>query len=372
MIKIKSLLKSKQFARATYLPYAKKVIGLELLFLVTCFLSLVTIVSAATPGTSGAQFLNVPVFARTAAIGDAYTGYADDAGVLDFNPAGLGNIYINEVWLSYLSYFDDTNLQSFYAAFPYRDFVIGVAGKYHSTQDTERDISGAEKGNFSDTDMMIMPAFAYRITPDLAVGASIKGISQQLKDEKSGDVASDIGVYYRFLLQRVSVGASILNIGRDVRFDSESDPLPLALRVGGSWDVVARMTLILDIVQPNDGSMRQCLGCEYRVSEPLALRAGWKVDNRKFSDYTGFTCGFGLRYEQYCLDYAFVPHSDLGISHYITMGMKFGTPLPLPKSKTLAPETEGEEGGENVQPNEGETPAPAEHAPEDSGDDSGN
>ncbi len=345
MAKIKSLLRSKKFARTA----AGKARCMGFLLLVACSLPLVTIVWAATPGTSGAQFLNVPVFARTAALGEAYTGYADDAGVLDFNPAGLGNIYINEAWVSYLSYFEGTSLQSFYAAFPYRNFVIGITGKYHNTQDTERDVFGTEKGSFNDTDMMIMPAFAYKITPDLSVGGSVKGFSQRLQDEKSGVIASDLGIYYRFLLQRVSVGASILNIGRDVRFDSVSDPLPLAMHVGGSWEIAARMTLVLDIVQPDDSPMRQRLGCEYRVSEPLILRGGWKVDNRKLNDYTGFACGFGLRYGQFCLDYAFVPHSDLGISHYITTGIKFGKPLPMPKSKTLAPETEGED---NAQPAE--------------------
>lgn len=309
---------------------------------------------AATPGTSGAQFLNVPVFARSAALGEAYTGFADDAGVLDFNPAGIGNIYVNEIWLSHLSYFGDTSMQSLYAAVPYRDFVLGASGKYHNTPDKEIDIDGIERGSFNDTDMMIMPALAYKIKPDFSVGVGVKAISQKLKDKKTGSIAADIGVYYRFFLQKVAVGASIVNIGRDVRFSDESDPLPLAFRVGGSWEMVPRTILMLEIVQPNDGSLKQRLGCEYHVSEPLWLRVGWKVNNRKFSDYTGFTCGFGVRYNKIFIDYAFVPHSDLGITHYITTGIKFGKPLPLPKSRMQS--LEGEREGQAA-PGDGEAPS---------------
>jgi long-subunit fatty acid transport protein len=298
----------------------------------------------ASAGTTGAQFLNVPVFARSVALGEAYTGYADDAGVLEYNPAGLCNVFAKEAWISYLSYFGNSSFQSFSVALPYRNFVLGFGGKYQYTSDTEVDSYGVDKGKFSDTDLSLMPAIAYKINPDFAFGCSIKTIYQTLKNRTAAGFAVDMGSYYHFPMQKVSLGAAISNIGPGLKFVDEEDPLPLTFKIGGAWELVAKSVLLLEVVRPSDGNLLQRFGMEYHATEPLWLRIGWKVNRRKFSDYTGLTAGFGLRVNKFYLDYAFAPHSDLGTSHYITTGVKFGQALPLPKSRTISTEESDDQG----------------------------
>lgn len=289
---------------------------------------------SATSGTSGAQFLNIPVSARASALGEAYTGYAEDAGIIEYNPAGLGNIYTNELSFSHLAYFENTTLQSVTAVLPFRNFACGFNGKYLNTKDTERDVYGVDGSDFYIIDWSILGGFAYKVTPDFMLGASVRNIAEKLKDKKASGFAANMGMLTVFTKQRVVVGASVVNIGQGLKFIDERDPLPLTLKLGGSWGITNKTTLLIEVIQPNDGGLKQRLGLEYHWSEPFWLRFGWKINQRKFEDYTGFSGGFGLRFGKFYLDYAFVPHSDLGVSHYITTGIKFGKSLPLPKSRT--------------------------------------
>ena len=287
-----------------------------------------------TDGTTSAQFLNIPVSARAVALGDAYTGYAADSGVIEYNPAGLGNLYTNDIRLSNLFYFEDTAVQSLTLALPKKKFVLGFSGKYLNVKDTERDASGNDKSDFYITDWSALFGAAYKITPEFFVGLSARNISEKLKDKTAAGAALNTGIYLTLPKQKVALGVSVVNIGQGLKFVDERDPLSLTLKLGGSWGITQKTTLLVEVIQQKDiSSLRQRLGLEYHLTEPFWLRLGWKIDQRKFDNYTGFSSGFGLRYNKFYLDYAFIPHYDLGVSHYITMGLRFGQPLPLPKQK---------------------------------------
>jgi hypothetical protein len=57
-------------------------------------------------GTAGAQFLKIPVSARAAALGGAYTAMAQDAAAIFWNPAGVARIEANSAHFSYMRWFD--------------------------------------------------------------------------------------------------------------------------------------------------------------------------------------------------------------------------------------------------------------------------
>ncbi|HAX61186.1 MAG TPA: hypothetical protein DCX95_01305 [Elusimicrobia bacterium] len=309
-----------------------------LILLLTYHFLLITVLCSAiytyTDGTTSAQFLNIPVSARAVALGDAYTGYAADSGVIEYNPAGLGNLYTNDIRLSNLFYFEDTAIQSLTLVLPKKKFVLGFSGKYLNVKDTERDISGNDKNDFYITNWSVLFGAAYKITPDFFVGLSARNISEKLKDKKASGAALNTGIYLTLPKQKIDLGVSVVNIGQGLKFIDERDPLSLTLKLGGSWGITHKTTLLVEVIQQKDiSSLRQRLGLEYHLTEPLWLRLGWKIDQRKFDNYTGFTSGFGLRYNKFYLDYAFVPHYDLGVSHYVTMGLRFGKSLPLPKQK---------------------------------------
>ena len=57
-------------------------------------------------GTSGAQFLEIPVGAKAAALGGAFVGLSDDASSVFWNPSGIAKIKSNAVQFSYMRWFE--------------------------------------------------------------------------------------------------------------------------------------------------------------------------------------------------------------------------------------------------------------------------
>ena len=68
-------------------------------------------------GTFGAQFLKIGTTARATGMGSAFTGVADDATSVFWNPGGLVNVVRNEVELSHVEWPADTKLTSAILAF---------------------------------------------------------------------------------------------------------------------------------------------------------------------------------------------------------------------------------------------------------------
>ena len=88
--------------------------------LTTIMLALPSMVFAAgfaKVGTFGGQSLKIGVSARATAMGSAFTGLADDATAVFWNPGGLVNVKGNEVSINHVSWAADTNLSTAIMAF---------------------------------------------------------------------------------------------------------------------------------------------------------------------------------------------------------------------------------------------------------------
>jgi hypothetical protein len=82
-------------------------------------------------GATGQNFLKVPMTARAAAMGGAFTAVDGDAGAVEYNPAGLSTLPRLDAQATYLGYLEDTSLQAITAAMPLgtprptKAFVLG-------------------------------------------------------------------------------------------------------------------------------------------------------------------------------------------------------------------------------------------------------
>ena len=88
--------------------------------LTTIMLALPSMVSAAgfaKVGTFGGQELKIGVSARATGMGSAFTGVADDATAVFWNPGGLVSVTGNEVSVNHVAWVADTNLSSAILAF---------------------------------------------------------------------------------------------------------------------------------------------------------------------------------------------------------------------------------------------------------------
>ncbi len=77
---------------------------------------------------------------------------------------------------------------------------------------------------------------------------------------------------------------------------------------------------------PTSTAGAQNLGAEYWLLNSMALRGGYEFGY----DLSGLTAGAGFRYQNFEVDYAFVPYSVLGNSHRLSASYAFGNVISRP------------------------------------------
>lgn len=292
---------------------------------------------AASKGQSGGQFLRVGAGARGPAMGGAFSPVADDASAIYWNPAGLSSLEKREVSLAYNAYFKDTAAQFLGYAHPMRHGTFGLGVSMFGVKDIDKrsatggDADTADLGQFDTKDIAVSFGWASRMNLGagrLKWGAAAKYISSDLESKTARTGAVDLGLMYNFREDGgLTASLAVLNLGGSLKFDKESDPLPLNVKPGVAWkrDVggMGKLTLALDAdLLVNDGIAYVQPGLEWWAHPLLALRTGYQF-GRDEDAGSGFGAGIGLRLLPFMMDYAFVPYGDLGDTHRISLGVKF-------------------------------------------------
>lgn len=310
-------------------------------------------------GTTAANFLKVPVAAVPTAMGEAYGAMAGPDSIL-YNPAGLG-------LLSYSSFSGAHNqylvgIKQEYLALAWR-FPFGTVGAAFSSM-SSGDIDAYDEndmpiGNTSSSHQLAVLSFGKswpyfrkdlgRIDPMLispgwtriepvrdyrpksyrvAVGGSVKKISEKLAGESASSYAFDAGATL-VLPRRLQLGVSAQNLGGDRKLGSASAELPSALRFGvakgfSTVNDVMAFTVASDMVKYSDREYLSATGLEIDVMKMFQLRLGYKTQKDSGSRICG---GFGLNFDRLSekggllkgarLDYAYVDYGNLGTTSRI-------------------------------------------------------
>ncbi len=302
----------------------KSIISLFLFFL-TCLCpgrQLSIPVLAAEPGTTGATFLKIGQGARPVAMGGAFSAVADDVNAVWWNPAGLTNLSRKEFTATHSQWFADITHQSLgYAQNWGARKAFGAGLIYLGTTDQERSEWGEDLGSFNIRDLAFSLLFARQMNERISLGAGLKYISQKLHEEKASGIAFDLGGLYRDS-ENLVYGLSLHNIGGEIKFIEEGDPLPLNLKLGAAYKIPRKdLTLAVDFNFPSYKEMRINVGTEYWFRKLLALRGGWKSGY----DLGEMSLGLGFRQDDFLLDYAYVPYGDLGNTQRFSLTLKFGS-----------------------------------------------
>ena len=287
--------------------------------------------SAGSAGTSAFQFLQLGVGARPSAMGETFAGVADDINAIYWNPAGLAGIARGELTMTHALWFQDITYSNIAYGQPALGGTIGVAFNTLNTGDIQKaDNTGARLNeSYGMSDVMGLVSYA-RSWNKLALGANLKYISSLLEEESAQSAALDLGAYYsgfRPWGKQVNAGISVQNLGTAAKYVSESSPLPVIIRAGGSMSAMKDLLVAADLVYAEE-AVNLHFGAEYthKVNALiLAVRAGYKGDTVKaLGALSGITAGLGVKWNDYQFDYAWNSFTDLGVTHRITVGMKFG------------------------------------------------
>jgi hypothetical protein len=315
-------------------------------------------VSAQNPnlGTSGAQFLQIPVGARPAAMGGAYIAQASDAAALFWNPAGIVHVPANEAIFGHTEWWATIQLNHFAYVHTMEDvgsFGVSLTALSMDKMEVTTELEPEGTGSFFDAqDLMIGVSFARRLTEDFSAGLTVKYISQRIWNETAGGVAFDIGTQYRIGFKDLTIAMSMTNFGTDLRYDGldlnrkydaspgqlnnrltparlepEDYPLPLHFQVGLSMTVLSTedfsVLVATDVTHPNDNDERINVGSEVQFVDYLFLRGGYRFGY----DTEGLTLGAGVSVPlgdtRLTFDYAYALYDLLPDINRFSLGVRF-------------------------------------------------
>ncbi len=284
------------------------------------------------PGTSSANFLKIGVGGRAVAMGETQTAAVNDVMALYWNPAGLGRLNQKEAALQHNDFFQGISQDVLYFAHPTSRFgTLGAGLSLLRVGDIAGfDMGGAPTQDLTASDSLYTVGWGKAwenlgVLSDLHTGVNLKFLQKKLGGDSGSTAMADLGLLYApraGLFSRFRTGLTFQNLGGSVNFVSEDSDLPQLTRFGVAVPLYGdSLTLAADAVSPSDNDLYLNLGMEYRLWNILAFRVGYKGQNDLDS---GLTYGVGFGNERLHLDYAFVPFGDLGNTHRVSLGVRFG------------------------------------------------
>ncbi|NQT24476.1 PorV/PorQ family protein [candidate division KSB1 bacterium] len=267
----------------------------------------------------GVPFLKVGLGARQAGMGGAFTGVADDAYSLFWNPGGIGHIRQWQWAVSYNRYFTDISQASVamarqFRALGSRKTGIGLSCAYMGmpewdSTDGTQNIPVVSAGNF--VAGLTIGQRAEWLHKSISYGFTIKGIQSRLANYTARGWAGDVGILIRpgrirlkelsfgiFDYGVMTFGAAVSHIGPEIQFDKEGTLLPMTYRAGFSylmgrydgWSVM----VAADAMQPINHDWIYACGGEVWFKNILGLRGGYRFNGEDLRD---LSLGIGFRWE---------------------------------------------------------------------------
>jgi len=279
------------------------------------------------------QLVSDPNVAAAAgqAVGGAYTAAATGVDAPYWNPAGLaygkgtqGRFVYHQPWglsfISHLSAVGATMLPKHAGGIAVGIQTLGTRdGGYTMSSETEAFIS---HGFLLQEDIHTSLAFGYTFK---LINWSL-GESVGYEDSPAIDLGSastfgmDVGATAQ-LWDRFRLGGSFKNINHPQMGSGLKRDLPRILSAGVSYFPYYGVRTTFDIERVLSGETQFKGGINATVVKPLDLRFGINTNPNSF------TAGFGLRWRELVLDYAFLYHPVLNPSHMIGIGFDVDQPL---------------------------------------------
>jgi len=292
-------------------------------------LAVVGIFGSGDAGTTAFPLLKVPVSPRACAMGETFTGFADDVNALYWNPAGLGQLSTIQLGLSHQEWFGGIRDENLGLVAPVGPGCLAVGTVYSTTGGIEVwDPTNHRTEQATARSGYATLGYGLNVTRRLGCGLSFKGLYDDLLEQTGSGVCADAGLLYR-ISRPLRAGLVAQNLGWGMKYGPDNIPLPTGVRAGLSYEQ-PRFRILFDANAPVDNRPDLHLGGEYILHDVLALRSGFRLGPQDWSTLSllsGVTFGFGINLSVFSLDYAFVPYGELGMTHRIALRTSLPTRL---------------------------------------------
>jgi hypothetical protein len=280
---------------------------------------------SAQAGSTGLAFLKLGVGARALGMGEAYTAIANDPAATYYNPGALSLTDASQFLLMHKQWIQDTRTEFFAAKTTMDRVTLAVSLNSTSVDNIEiRDVPGPPVGTFTSHNAAIGASGAYRIDPDLSVGATVKYLYEKILVDEASGYGIDLGAVYRTPWE-IRLGLAVSNLGSMSALVLESSKLPTVVRFGAGYETAlasidATLSASADAVSyTGEGRTHLHAGAELDYKRTFAVRAGYQTGY----EAKGVSAGVGITYDLLTLDYAFVPFGyDLGTTHTFSLKLE--------------------------------------------------
>ncbi len=256
-------------------------------------------------GSSHAGIEDMPIGARSIAMGATYVALANTADAIFLNPGGLSQLSGTEVSLFFQKPLglDDVNFGTLTLSLPVSRFRLGVGL--------------ITLGNDLYTEQAFSAGFSYHFKRRIYYGLALRYQTARIDGYgSSGALGLDVG-FVAPLSSQVTWGFSTTNLNRP-QFGQTGQNLARSIKTGVSVAPRPGLLLNLEVFKDVRFDAEIRFGAEFRPFEQLAVRAGTGNNPDRF------TTGFGLMINPFIVDYAFFSHSDLGLTHQVSLSIHLG------------------------------------------------
>lgn len=290
-------------------------------------------------GLTAAPILVTPMGARSSSMGRAFTAVHGDADALNYNPAGLAFINKISVSMTYMRGFDSGDYGFIAVPMPVKSLVLTPGFLYYNSGKINVHPSvGADYSVTAQEDKVTYISVAWMPVAKLGVGATLKYSKLELAEIASANsINYDFGILYDFGMG-LTVGASYLNNGSDIKFEEKGDAPPKTQRLGASYKLkfnppnlldpsadisYCDVVLSMDWSRTNKESGYYQAGGELNMGMPqdifLSLRFGYLIDRPDEST----TFGIGIGKNRWSFNYSSISSKELSSRNQVTLGYKF-------------------------------------------------
>lgn len=313
--------------------YRKGIIWLSTLFLLS---SISLAQEFKKTATSGFSFLEIPVTARSASMGESSVALSDNNSESLFtNPGALGFSSLNHsTSVSFATWLAD--IKQYATSYSYGS-DIGVFGvglimlDYGSMPKTV--VASGQKvyevtGTFDATALSFGLSYAKKLTDNFSFGLTLKYVEERIEVYKATNLMFDGGFLYYTGFGTLRIAGAIQNFGVNAKFINDEFKMPSILRLGLAGEIVGshesnyQVTLIAEALHPNDNTEKLNLGCEVSWIKTIYLRGGYKF----FYDEESFSFGFGVKNSSilpFSFDYSFSDYGRLGNISRVSLQFSF-------------------------------------------------
>lgn len=341
----------------------------KLLFSISIALLTVNSVNAQIGGSAVFTSLNLPLSARSAALGGkAVAIYDNDLNLATWNPSLLNSTMHSQLALSFSDYLAD--IRYGYAGFAWNFDKVGTFALTATRIDygtfRETDVTGATIGEFKAGEYGINLGYSRALDSNFTIGATAKFIQSNLYLWNASGLALDLAASYRLPHKNFSATMLIRNAGVMTKTytDGNKEKLPFEVEAGFAFKpkhMPFRFSISFQDLQqwdltytdPNnppqlvdpltgdsikvskfktwgDKAMRHCVfGGELLIGKAVSIRVGYNYMRRKElmidskHGPVGFTFGAGIRIYKFNLSYARAPYHLAAATNTFTITTSF-------------------------------------------------